>query len=314
MTKLKEASRSKKIPLADINVVGLDDTSDATHDLYDERVFVPINDTHQAIIDDMKANGFEKAHPVEVRRNTKTGRFDVVTGRQRVRCARAAGLTDVEGFVVTLKGPEALARILKENELRQQDNCLTKGRKVKRYLEADSTATEQSVAKIFGNNPQTIKNILNVVNKGVDELHDAIDEGLVADSVAYKLAIKDPDIQAPILEQLLAYDLNTDEAGKFIALADKAATDAASDAPKDEKTDAQKKAIKEAAKKAKLAKLYGPLGKKVAEDFVGRTAELSSEFLNGIRFVLEGFTVGEEGVVKGLKQAQENYCNEKGLS
>ena len=302
-TTLETGKRLKKLPLDLINLVGADDGADSTHDLYDERVHMPLSAVHMAIIEDMKENGFDPAHPIEVRKNKETGKYDVVTGRQRTRCARAAELVEVQCLVVTTKGGAAISKLIMENELRSQDDVLVRGRKVRRLMDADPSLTQKDIATKLGVDPGTVKNILRVADDGVEQLHDAITQGLVTDAVAYYIAGLGEDTQAEVLEQLIAYDLSPKQAMDFVK-----------DVKKEEQSGTHDP-VEKVAKKLPDLDFYSKLGKADAEHFMALTADLDTPegaaFREGIRFVFEQKTVADEDNVPGLKAAFGEFMKMK---
>lgn len=311
-SKFKEVRTIKLIPRALLNMV-----TDPESDLFDERALQDLEPMHEAIIADMKKRGFDPAHPLEVRANKANANFDIVTGRFRYRCAGEANIDLIPCKLVTYEGADALDAIFRENELRKQDNILIKARKILRY-KTMTGSSDSVIAERYGENKQTVKNVLQVLEKGVPELHKAIVDGTILASTAYKVAIMNPEIQPEAVFHIVNNNLNTVDAAKLISTMKGAAEEAGEEVEEDggtqeEKTAAQKAAATRAANKAKLAKLYGPLGKKVLEHFEGLTAELPDAFIQGIRFALNGFQVGEEGVVHGLEDAQNEYLVAKGL-
>ena len=291
-------TRIKKIPINLIDIV-----TDGTADIADERADMAFTPKHKAIIDDMRVEGFRPAHPIEVRK-VSGGRFQVVTGRQRFRCAVEAGLDHVLGLVTKEKGLAAMARVLQENELRVQDSTMRKARKIKRYftaLQEDHDATLDEVAEAMGVTTQTVRNMLDVLEKGIPALQKALDEEKIGPTLAYKIAPLAPDVQEQALQTILSLGLK----GQAVKNAVQNARNGDTQQDGDEPTGLDAEA-------AALQKYYGKLGKKTLEHFMALTAELPADFRAGILFSMIGFQLvdSKDFEVKGLREAVAEFLQD----
>lgn len=163
----------------DLHIVGLDDSQDETHPLYDERCRLPCQDT---LVRSLIA--FGNRVPVIVREGPN-GKLEVVDGRQRVKAARMANAR-----LVANNEPAILLQYILDtdsslddtmaqgvsnltNSVRFADDPITESFKTCRYLArllgkpdedalylAENARPEhlEVAADVFGVSPQTINN------------------------------------------------------------------------------------------------------------------------------------------------------------
>lgn len=193
-----------KMDPADPIIIGLDTRDGPEHPLYDDRIHLPLD---EGLVLNIMARGV--LVPVLGRKNGK--RVEIVDGRQRIRCAREAnkrlkkeGCKTVK-IEVSLKRPrseqDALGMLITTNENRINDDYVARAHKAQRLL--DYGATEEEVANEFGCNPQTIKNLLKIL-----ELSPKVQKAIKAGQIGYIAATSLTDLtqkdQDETLEAMIA--------------------------------------------------------------------------------------------------------------
>jgi ParB/RepB/Spo0J family partition protein len=182
-------------------IIGLD-TDDRDHALFDERVFLPVD---ESLVRNIMVYGIQQ--PVNVR--LEEGKLYVVDGRQRVRAAREAAKRMTGAGEQTIKVPARVTRgddarvagiMISNNELRQGDELLVKARKASRLL--DQLGGINEVALAFGRTPTTIKNWLSLVEADETVLH-AVQNGKLSAAAAIELSAYSRSEQRSKLNLLL---------------------------------------------------------------------------------------------------------------
>jgi len=147
----------------DVIIVGID-TEDKGHTLYDERVNLPLDEG--LVLNIMKRGVL---NPIIVRKNPQ-GLPEVVDGRQRCRAAREANLRLKENGKKSIRIPAFLkggeyrdmfGTMIALNEIRQDDDKVTKARKAQRLAEKGYLPEE--VALEFGVASETVKSWLKLL-------------------------------------------------------------------------------------------------------------------------------------------------------
>ena len=146
----------------EVYIVGLDTEDDDTHPLYDDRINLPLIDEHVE-----SAKQFGISEPIHVSK-APDGDYLVVSGRQRVRCARAAGLTEIPALVV--KGPKGrkaktvdlLLEKVRENMLRQDLKPIEKAKLAQELAEAGMS--KKDIAAAMGVTTESVKQWEKVLN------------------------------------------------------------------------------------------------------------------------------------------------------
>lgn len=171
----------------DLIIIGLDTEDREENPLYDERVFQPVD---EALVKNIMVYGIQQ--PVLVRQ--EASRYYVVDGRQRTRAARrAATMQDAAGeYQVKVPVREVRADdkriagiMVSTNELRQDDEVLTKANKASRLLDLVGDINEVAIA--FGRTPQQIRNWLKLAEAD-SSIHSAIKTGVISASAGIELA------------------------------------------------------------------------------------------------------------------------------
>jgi len=180
---------------------------DPSHALYDERVNMELDD--KKIKNVMLVGVLE---PIIVRKNgvreDGTPIVEVVAGRQRVRWAREANkLLEAEGKekirvpAVARKGEEKelFGVSVSENEIRQNDDNMTRAYKAKRFMDMGYTLKE--TALWMGKSDTTVKNLLTLLDCA-PETQNAVREGKLSIQAAVKMAALPPEDQKNTVEEI----------------------------------------------------------------------------------------------------------------
>lgn len=167
-----------------LTIIGLDTKDGPEHPLYDERVFLPVE---ESLVRNIRAYGVLEA--VSVRKNG--GLVEVIVGRQRVRAAREANRRNEEEGLMPIKVPCFVKRakdkrvigvMVSENEHRRDDDAITRANKAQRML--DFGNTEEEVAIAFGITKASLKNLLSIL-----DLSDKVQKMIADGKVPYSAAI-----------------------------------------------------------------------------------------------------------------------------
>ncbi len=184
----------------DLIIIGLDTDDREENPLYDERVFQPVD---EALVKNIMVYGIQQ--PVLVRR--EAGRYYVVDGRQRTRAARRAATVQEAAGEYQVKVPVREVRaddkriagiMVSTNELRQDDEVLTKATKATRLFDLVGDINEVAIA--FGRTPQQIRNWFKLA-EAESSIHAAIQTGVISDSAGIELARYPREEQEEALER-----------------------------------------------------------------------------------------------------------------
>ena len=185
----------------DLKIIGLDTDDREEHPLFDERVFLPVDD---ALLNNIIYYGIQQ--PVIVRR--EAGKYYVVDGRQRVRAAREAvnrqrarGEHQVKVPIRAIQGKDdntVRGIMISTNELRKDDDVLSKAIKASRLLDQLGDINEVAIA--FGRTPQQIRNWLKLAEAD-PAIHEAIKTGDINASSGIELSRYDREEQVEALER-----------------------------------------------------------------------------------------------------------------
>jgi len=196
---------AQKIEYVDPNslvIIGLDTDDRHEHPLFDERVFLPVD---QNLVKNIIVYGIQV--PVLVRQ--EAGMTIVIDGRQRVRAARkAAGTADTAGeygvkvpvLPKTVDDKRVQGIMISANELRQSDDVLAKAVKAQRLHDILGDIDEVAIA--FGKSKTTIKNWLILVEADT-RVHAAVKAGQISVTAAIEVSRLKREEQKPVLEALI---------------------------------------------------------------------------------------------------------------
>lgn len=183
--------------------------TDEAHPLYDSRVHWPID---EAMVLNIMFHGVRQA--IEVSKNPETGEVEVVTGRQRVKCAREANRRLRERGEPTLLVPAIAARVpaaqrglvlsaamASENTIRQQETAISRAEKMAKQLSLGRG--EGELAIIFGCSVATVRATLQLL-ECCSAVQTAVESGQIKVTHAKQLAKLDPDAQRAKVKELIA--------------------------------------------------------------------------------------------------------------
>jgi ParB family chromosome partitioning protein len=183
-------------------IIGLDTDDGEEHPLYDERVFLPVDEN---LVKNISVYGVQQ--PVLVRKEGDV--CYVIDGRQRTRAARKANQSAEAAGEYSIRVPIRLVAqsdnrvagiMISTNELRQEDDVLAKALKAQRLLSMTNSISE--VATAFGRSEQTIRNWMLLVEAD-PRLHSAIKAQKISVSAAIEVARLKRDEQRETLETLI---------------------------------------------------------------------------------------------------------------
>ncbi len=168
--------------------------------LYDQRVE---NDYDESLVLNMmfEIDGVPQGviEPLSGRRNTETGKVEIIVGRRRTKAAREAnrrlrkkGLEPIRlpVWIKRANDQRAMAMLISENEHRLEDSPMNRAKKAQRYI--DMGRDEKEIAVLFGVSESTVKNMLKLLDAPA-AVRNAVDAGKITTSDAYKLAREEPE-------------------------------------------------------------------------------------------------------------------------
>lgn len=187
----------------DLVVIGHDTEDGPEHDLYDDRVKLPLD---EAMVKNIMVYGVKQTITVRKLAN----RAEVVDGRRRVLHAREANkrLVDAGEPPITVSAilehgdGEYLGGVaVSLNEIRLDDDILVKGEKAARMLGRVGNDYER-VATMFGVSVTTIKNWTKLGEMS-SKVKKAVSSGQLSASAAIQLHGKSNEEQAEKLQELM---------------------------------------------------------------------------------------------------------------
>lgn len=183
----------------------LDTDDEDTHDLYDERVAQPLT---EEFVNSIDAHGVDT--PILI--VNFQGVAAVVAGRKRVRAARIVNVRrkkrgeppiKVDAKLKRASGSGLLAAMITENEVRTDDDVLTKIAKLKRVMARGVSPEDAAIH--FGVGLPTVKGWLAFEDNATTETKTAARTGRISASAAAELAkISNPDKQCEKLQLMLS--------------------------------------------------------------------------------------------------------------
>jgi len=183
-------------------IVGLDADEEGSP-LNDERAQWEVD---EPMVKNIMVYGIQQ--PVLVR--SEAGKMYVVDGRQRVKAARVAvqrqegaGEFSTKVPCIEVKGDDGRVSgiMVSTNEIRQDDDVLTKAAKAARLL--DLVGDKEEVALAFGRSTKTLDNWTKLLAAD-PVVHTAIRDGKISAAVGIKLAGKTRQEQVVALDQILS--------------------------------------------------------------------------------------------------------------
>jgi ParB family transcriptional regulator, chromosome partitioning protein len=194
---------------------------------FDPNVLVLVKDKDDALYDERVEDSFDEdlvknmmhmpdgktpvgiIEPVIGRRNTESGKVEVVAGRGRVLAAREANRRfktmggiqiRVPVWIKRLDDSSAFAALISENEHRRADSPLNRAKKLQRYINLGHG--EKEAAVLFGVSEATVRNMLLLLDAPA-VVRQALDRGKITTSAAYGLAREEPSAAREKLGKLL---------------------------------------------------------------------------------------------------------------
>lgn len=251
-----------------LTVIGLDTNDGPEHQLWDERIKLPLD---EAMVLNIMALGVREPVVVVVQGKGDGRLAAVVDGRQRVRHAREANARLVKRGEPALQVPVIAEKGMSEqeqtllsaslNEIRQDDPVMTKAAKAARMKARGSSFAE--IALAFGVTDQTVGLWVNI-NSLTDAVKRAIADGRITPTAAGQLGGLKPEEQKAALVELLAEAEATGE-----------------------KPTVDKAKNKVKAKKNGVTQVAAVPQRRILRRVVENGAEvLSEDFLAGVRFAI----------------------------
>lgn len=145
------------------------------------------------------------------RRNTETGKVEIVDGRQRTLAAREAnrrlkkqGLPPLRLPVWIRRGNDSrtMAMMITANGLDTPETPMHRALKAQRYIALGHD--EKEVATILGASVATVKNLLGLLDAPA-AVRNAVNAGKITTSAAYQLAKEEPAVAKKKLGELLEH-------------------------------------------------------------------------------------------------------------
>jgi ParB family chromosome partitioning protein len=185
----------------ELTIIGLDTKDGKEHPLFDERVYLPLD---EGLVRNIMVFGV--LEPALVRKNGPL--TEVIDGRQRVRAAREANRRLSEQGAETVAVPcfckrgdeQQIMGVMLSTFIRQDDTALAKARKCQRYL--DTGKSEADAAIVYGVGTQTIKGWLALLDLA-PAVQRAVQSGQIAAGAALALGDLPHVEQAEKLAELL---------------------------------------------------------------------------------------------------------------
>lgn len=186
-------------------IIGLDTKDGPDHELYDERIDLPVD---ESMVLNIMAIGVKE--PIVLRKGPE-GRVEVVDGRSRLRAAREANkrlkkLGEEPLYVAGVfeSGDEVHLQgvMISLNEIRRDDNTVVKATKCLRLLGRNGNDIK-AAAERFGVTTAAIKNWIKI-GELTPKVKAAVAKGDISASAAAELHGLEKEEQVAKLEKLLA--------------------------------------------------------------------------------------------------------------
>lgn len=190
----------------DMVIIGHDTKDGPEHELYDERIKLPLD---ESMILSIMAIGVRES--VTIRKNAANGTAEVVNGRRRVLHAREANkrlkkkgepIVSVPAILETGSEEHMNEVSIALNEIRVDDPMMVKVAKCERLL-ARNGGDRPAAARAFGVTTAAIKNWMKIAELA-PKVRKAIDRGDISPSAAATLHGKEKEEQVAALDKLIA--------------------------------------------------------------------------------------------------------------
>lgn len=203
-TAIPDASRGSifHVDPDNLTIIGLDTDDGPGHELYDERILLPLSAENVASV-----VAYGVVTTVNVRKNGD--QLEVIDGRQRVRWARLANSKlrgagkdpiTVPVLIRRIDVKTAAGEMIVQNEHRRDDDALTRAKKAQRMLTAGRKMVE--VALAFGVSVQSISQWLKLLDLSAT-LQKMLEDGRLSATTASTLASLDHKAQAEAAKALI---------------------------------------------------------------------------------------------------------------
>jgi ParB family chromosome partitioning protein len=182
--------------------------------LYDDRAKDDFNESLVAnIMFDPDGDGVAQGvlEPLLLRRNTETGKCQVIAGRKRTKAAREANRRlkkqgrapiRVPGMIKRSSDTRAISMLISENEHRTEDSPMNRAKKAQRFIDLGND--EKGVAVLLGTSEATVKNLLRLLDAPA-AIRNAVDAGKITTSDGYKLSKEEPEKAKKLLAELIEH-------------------------------------------------------------------------------------------------------------
>lgn len=180
---------------------------DPNHPLYDERIYLPLD---EAMVLNIMDQGV--IEPIEIWKDPETGKVCVVNGRQRVRHTieankrlAAKGEPELKIPAIPRKGSAVrmAQAMVSANEIRRPDTPSAKAVKMAALMERGHDSKD--LALLFGCSEQTVRDTLKLLDL-TREVREALEANLITNQHAKALGKMDPENQKELVDKLVNVD------------------------------------------------------------------------------------------------------------
>lgn len=180
---------------------------DPNHPLYDERIFLPLD---EAMVLNIMDQGV--IEPIEIWKDPETGKVCVVNGRQRVRHTieankrlAAKGQPELRVPAIPRKGSaiRMAQAMVSANEIRRPDTPAAKAVKMAALMERGHDTKD--LAMLFGCSEQTVRDTLKLLDL-TREVREALESNKITAQHAKFLGKLEPVAQKELVAKLLDVD------------------------------------------------------------------------------------------------------------
>ncbi len=174
-------------------------------DQIDPNPYQPRRHFDEEAIDSLTASIRELGvlQPILVRRAEGGGRYELVAGERRWRCARRAGLTHIPAVVRRIDDVTSLAEAVVENIQRQDLNPLEEAAAYRQLIE-DFELTHDELATRMGRSRAAVTNSLRLLQLPAPVQRHIVDGLLAAGHAKVLLGVSDRDHQVDLADRVVA--------------------------------------------------------------------------------------------------------------